>query len=97
MRTNVFAIGLNGPNMVKITLSRRNLETLLAQLDVIELGDRKEDAYIAKQSNGTLIQVNGEEDELHYGGLPFGRFAPEIEQRVRRYRRIGRQDGRDLL
>lgn len=104
MRTDIFALaipfpsfvgvlenGFRGENMVKITLSRRNLETLLAQLDLIKIGDREAIAHIVKSSKGTLIQVNGEEDEVHYAGGQFGLFTDAVEAIVKRYRATSRR------
>lgn len=51
----------NAPQAIVVTLSRRNLVDLLAQLEKNGHGS------IARNCNGTYCTVTAEQNELHYG------------------------------
>jgi len=74
------------PVRAEITLSRRNLLTLIAYLDGMGPDERATLAFL--DDDGTLLVVNAEEDEDHYRGraTPPGRMHPDIEARIRQKR-----------
>jgi hypothetical protein len=71
------------PRRAEITLSRRNLLTLIAYLDDIGSEERATLAFL--DADNTLLVVNAEEDKAHYQGrtTPPGRMHPDIEARIR--------------
>ena len=76
---------------VKITLSRRNLETLLASLDLNVAGRRDEPPHIGKMIGSVAVTVCAEEDEPHYKGEPFGTMDDDLEKTMRTYRRASKR------
>jgi hypothetical protein len=80
MRLNVVT-----PRRAEITLSRRNLLTLIAYLDGIGSDERATLVFL--DLDNTLLVVNAEEDDVHYRGrtTPPGRMHPDIEARIRRH------------
>ncbi len=54
-------------SVVMVTLSRRNLQTLLNKLD-----DSESERTLMKRDGGRLLVVTAEEDEPHYRNRPEG-------------------------
>ena len=71
------------PMRAEITLSRRNLLTLIAFLAGI--GSDEQATLARLDFDNTLVVVNAEEDEDHYRGRasPPGQMHPDIEARIR--------------
>ena len=64
---------------VGVTLSRRNLKTLIAMLDSRELAI----IILPLEGYDHMLAVVAEEDEVHYKGrVPAGSMPIEIEERV---------------
>ena len=76
---------------VKITLSRRNLETLLASLDLNKTGRRDEPPHIGKLISSVAVTVCAEEDEPHYKGEAFGQMDDDLEKVMQSYRRVSKR------
>jgi hypothetical protein len=70
--------------ITRVTLSRRNLKTLLAKLD----GFPKDSACeIAKTDDGVYyLMVHAEEDEAHYGSRGYGPgpMHPKTEGKIKK-------------
>ena len=68
----------NRPDLVKVTLSRRNLLTLLANLEGFPWWTN---CTIYRRSDWSLpvLAVQAEPDDVHYAGRPAGRMAAEAE------------------
>lgn len=68
----------NSPDLVKVTLSRRNLLTLLANLEGFPWWTN---CTIYRRSDLSLpvLAVQAEPDDVHYAGRPAGRMAAEAE------------------
>lgn len=66
----------------RVTLSRRNLLTLLAKLDG-HPGESKRTIYRTNDEGETLV-VTAEEDDAHYGARGYGPGAmhPETEKEI---------------
>lgn len=62
-----------------LTLSRSNLQALLAKLDGYP---KKSEATIFKRTDAGVIIVSAEEDQDHYTELPRGPMHPETEKRM---------------
>jgi len=79
-----------GRGLIVITLSRRNLRTLLAQLDGFPAFSAATIVFPAGHSRPGLV-VHAEEDDKHYGrrGYGPGLMHPETEARLEGNLRIG--------
>lgn len=55
------------PNVTYVTLSRRNLQTLLNKLD-----DPESKRTLVKDGDGSRLVVTAEEDDVHYKDRPEG-------------------------
>ena len=77
-------LDLVSPTKIAITLSQRNLLTLLAKLD----GYPPDSACTITSSgvDGPTLEVHAEVDEEHYGDRPEapGPMHPDTEARIRR-------------
>lgn len=81
--------GFAGVNYAQITLSRRNLQTLIAKLD----GFPKESkAHLMRDDplTGSRLVVVAEEDDVHYADRVPGAMHLETEERIRQQREGGR-------
>ncbi len=65
---------------VKITLSRRNLLTLLAKLDGYP---HKSMGVIWRATDSGNLFVHAEEDAVHYADRQYGVMHPTTERRIR--------------
>lgn len=66
-----------------VTLSRRNLLTLLAKLDGNpSLSER---TIHRVNEDGDVLQVTAEEDDIHYGKRRPGPMDPDTEEAIRRF------------
>lgn len=66
---------------IHVTLSRRNLQTLLLKLDV----DRSERTIVRRCEDGDelhYLSVKAEEDDEHYGEREPGRMHPREESQL---------------
>lgn len=64
----------NWDRLITVSLSRRNLEGLLAQLDTNE--STSDTSQIMRRDGDTLLIVVAEENEKHYGDRPAGASGP---------------------
>lgn len=81
MKANIIGFGV-----ADITLSRRNLRTLLAKLDDHPADGEKS---IARWDGVATVIVRAEEDEVHYAERPAGKMHPETESEIARQQREG--------
>jgi hypothetical protein len=63
-------------SVVRVTLSRRNLQTLLLKLD--EPSERT----LIRNCDGVMLYVMGENDEAHYGDRTPGMVHPREEAKL---------------
>ena len=70
-------------NSVYVTLSRRNLASLLAKLDGIPEGSRCE--LLRVTVDGVFLSVKAEEDPKHYGDRKPGEIHRETEAALRKW------------
>jgi hypothetical protein len=70
----------DGRDVVRVTLSRRNLRALLAKLDGYPPGSAR---TIERDDDAALLQVVAEEDDAHYAGREPGPAHPETEAAMR--------------
>ena len=70
-------VTIDAAGVIRVTLSRRNLRTLLLKLDEPESAKT-----IMKHTDAGLVFVRAEDDEGHYDGRRPGEMHPREETRL---------------
>ncbi len=66
--------------LIKVQLSKRNLETLLHKIDEPD----SERTITRRLNNGNMLIVSSEDNDTHYKDRPAGAMHPREEERISR-------------